>query len=130
MNPGTDLILQLALNLVLIFKSIQTTTLSADQGSKVVRALNTFAHGNLASIATEFNLYDNIETVVTIFWNKIKQGSSVELNIPKDVTLFGLPEEMTQVWTNIVNNALHASGNRCAIHFDYRETDQHQIIEV
>jgi signal transduction histidine kinase len=129
-NEGRDLILQLALNLVLIFKSIQTTTLSADQGSKVVRALNTFAHGNLASTATEFNLHENIETVVTIFWNKIKQGSLVELNIPKEVTLFGLAEEMTQVWTNIVNNALHASGNRCTIRFDYRESDLHQIIEV
>jgi signal transduction histidine kinase len=115
---------------VLIFKSIQTTTLSADQGSKVVRALNTFAHGNLASTASEFNLHENIETVITIFWNKIKQGSSVELNIPKNVTLFGLAEEMTQVWTNIVNNALHASGNRCTIRFDYHETTQHKIIEV
>jgi two-component system NtrC family sensor kinase len=129
-NPGTELILQLALNLVLIFKSIQTTTLSADQGSKVVRALNTFAHGNLASTASEFNLHENIETVVTIFWNKIKQGSTVELNIPKDVKLFGLAEEMTQVWTNIINNALHASGNRCTIRFNYQETTQHQIIEV
>jgi PAS domain S-box-containing protein len=130
MNAGTDLILQLALNLILIFKSIQTTTLSADQGSKVVKALNTFAHGNLASTATEFNLHENIETVVTIFWNKIKQGSKVELNIPQDVKLFGLAEEMTQVWTNIVNNALHASGNRCTIRFDYLETEQNQIIEV
>jgi len=129
-HEGADIILQLALNLVLIFKSIQTTTLSADQGSKVVRALNTFAHGNLASTATEFNLHENIETVVTIFWNKIKQGSKVELNIPKDVVLFGLAEEMTQVWTNIVNNALHASGNRCTIRFDYQETEQYQIIEV
>ncbi|MFN5620247.1 MAG: ATP-binding protein [Flavobacteriales bacterium] len=129
-SPHADVIVQFALNLVLIFKSIQTTTLSADQGSKVVRALNTFAHGNLASTATEFNLHENIETVVTIFWNKIKQGSAVELNIPKDVTVFGLAEEMTQVWTNIVNNALHASGNRCTIRFDYKETDSHQIIEV
>jgi PAS domain S-box-containing protein len=125
-----DNILQLSLNLVLIFKSIQTTTISADQGSKVVRALNTFAHGNLASTATEFNLYENIETVVTIFWNKIKQGSEVELNVPKDITLFGMAEEMTQVWTNIVNNALHASGNHCTISFNYKETEKHQIIEV
>ncbi len=130
LSDGADIILQLALNLVLIFKSIQTTTISADQGSKVVRALNTFAHGNLASTATEFNLHENIETVVTIFWNKIKQGSTVELNIPKDVTLFGLAEEMTQVWTNIINNALHASGNSCSIRFDYRETENDKIIEV
>jgi len=129
-GPGAETTIQLALNLVLIFKSIQTTTLSADQGSKVVRALNTFAHGNLASTASQFNLHENIETVITIFWNKIKQGSVVEFNVPKDATLFGFAEEMTQVWTNIVNNALHASGNRCIIRFEYLETEQHQIIEV
>lgn len=129
-KDSAEIILQFALNLILIFKSIQTTTLSADQGSKVVRALNTFAHGNLASIPTEFKLHENIETVVTIFWNKIKQGSQVEMDIPKDVMLFGLAEEMTQVWTNIVNNALHASGNRCLIRFTYSETEHHQIIEV
>jgi PAS domain S-box-containing protein len=129
-NDSAELILQFALNLTLIFKSIQTTTLSADQGSKVVRALNTFAHGNLASIPVDFNLHENIETVITIFWNKIKQGSQVEINIPENVTLFGLAEEMTQVWTNLINNALHASGNRCVIHFSYKETEHHQIIEV
>jgi PAS domain S-box-containing protein len=129
-RDSADIIMQLALNLVLIFKSIQTTTISADQGSKVVRALNTFAHGNLASTATEFNLYENIETVITIFWNKIKQGSTVELNVPKDIRIYGMAEEMTQVWTNIVNNALHASGNRCIIRFEYQETDEHQIVTV
>jgi signal transduction histidine kinase len=129
-NDDAELILQFALNLTLIFKSIQTTTISADQGSKVVRALNTFAHGNLASIPVDFNLHENIETVITIFWNKIKQGSQVEINIPENVTLFGLAEEMTQVWTNLINNALHASGNRCVIHFSYKETEHHQIIEV
>jgi PAS domain S-box-containing protein len=129
-GANAEITIQLALNLVLIFKSIQTTTLSADQGSKVVRALNTFAHGNLASSASRYNLHENIETVITIFWNKIKQGSAVELNVPREVTLVGFAEEMTQVWTNIVNNALHASGNRCTIRFDYKETEQHQIIEV
>lgn len=127
---NVELIIQFALNLVLIFKSIQTTMLSADQGSKVVRALNTFAHGNLASLPTEFNLYENIETVVTIFWNKIKQGSDVIIGVPKEINLFGLAEEMTQVWTNIINNALHAAGNRCTISFHYRETATEQIIEV
>ena len=37
---------------------------------------------------------------------------------------------MTQVWTNIINNALHASGNSCSIRFDYRETENDKIIEV
>jgi PAS domain S-box-containing protein len=123
-------IFQLSLNFVLILRSINTTTASSDQGSKVVKALNSFAHGNLSSQKAHFNLKENIDTVLTIMWNKIKQGSRVVNAIPDDIVCFGLAEEMTQVWTNLVNNALQASRNNCMIAFEYLETNTHHIIYV
>ena len=123
-------IFQLSLNFVLILRSINTTTASSDQGSKVVKALNSFAHGNLSSEKTHFNLKENVDTVLTIMWNKIKQGSRVVNAIPDDIVCFGLAEEMSQVWTNLVNNALQASGNNCMIAFEYTETPTHHVINV
>jgi signal transduction histidine kinase len=118
------------LNFVLILRSINTTTASSDQGSKVVKALNSFAHGNLSSEKSHFNLKENVDTVLTIMWNKIKQGSRVVNAIPDDIVCFGLAEEMSQVWTNLVNNALQASGNNCMIAFEYTETPTHHVINV
>ena len=128
--PNADAIIQLCLNFVLINRSINTTTASSEQGSKVVKALNSFAHGNLNAEKSNFNLKENVDTVLTIMWNKIKQGSQVHNNIPMDIECFGLPDEMSQVWTNLVNNALQAANNKCDIHFNYSFKDQYHVIEV
>ena len=114
----------------MILRSIITTTASSDQGGKVVRALNSFAHGNVGSEFTQFSLKENIDTVITILWNKIKQGSRVINAIPEDLTLIGLADEISQVWTNLMNNALQASGNKCLITFEYSETDTHHVVTV
>lgn len=128
--PNAEVILQLSLNFVLIQRSIHTTTASSEQGSKVVKALNSFAHGNLNSQKSNFNLKENVDTVLTIMWNKIKQGSQVSNFIPDDVSCFGLPDEMSQVWTNLVNNALQAANNKCEIVFSYHLSESHHVIEV
>jgi PAS domain S-box-containing protein len=74
MHNNAEQIFQLGLNFVLILRSIITTTASSDQGGKVVKALNSFAHGNVGAEFTQFNLKDSIDTVITILWNKIKRS--------------------------------------------------------
>ena len=129
-SPNAEDIIQLSLNFVLILRSINTTTASSDQGSKVVKALNSFAHGNINAQKSNFNLKENVDTVLTIMWNKIKQGSQVYNHIPDDAECFGLPDEMSQVWTNLVNNALQAANNKCDISFTYHQAQGNHIIEV
>ena len=123
-------IIRLALNFSLVYKSIRTTTISADQSSKVVKALNVFAHGNVNAEITEFNLKESFETVITIFWNKIKQGATVINDIPEDIFVCGYADELTQVWTNLINNALYASANKCTIHIRYNEDSVNHIIRI
>ncbi|MFY8137256.1 MAG: ATP-binding protein, partial [Flavobacteriales bacterium] len=101
---------------------------AAEQGSKVVRALNSFSHGTDGNQKTTFDLQENIETVIIILWSKIKQNSKIHNRIPANTRLFGYEDEMTQVWTNIVINALQASNYSCEIFADYQVIDQkHQI---
>jgi PAS domain S-box-containing protein len=101
---------------------------AAEQGSKVVRALNSFSHGTDGNQKTTFDLQENIETVIIILWSKIKQNSKIHNRIPANTRLFGYEDEMTQVWTNIIINALQASNYSCEIFADYQVIDQkHQI---
>ena len=129
-EPKFKQIIRLALNFSLVYKSIRTTTISADQSSKVVKALNVFAHGNINAEITEFNLRESFETVITIFWNKIKQGATVNNDIPEDIVISGYADELTQVWTNLINNALYASGNKCTIRIRLEEDPQLHIIRI
>lgn len=109
-------IFHFTVSLVRMNKSVNTIGIAVDKAARVVKALNNFSHGNLDQIMGDFHLHDNLESVITILWNKIKGGSTVKLDVSKDAILYGNQEELGQVWTNLINNALQASGNKCNIH--------------
>jgi signal transduction histidine kinase len=113
-----------------IMKSINTIGLAVDKASKVVKALNTFSHGNIENEISTFNLFDNVESVITLLWNKIKYGSTVVNSIDKQMNITANPEELSQVWTNIVNNALQASNNKCTIWLESKEEGNNYIISI
>ena len=110
------------ISLVRMYKSVSTIGIAVDKAARVVKALNNFSHGNLEQISVDFNLYENLDSVVTILWNKIKAGAKVELDVNRDVFLHGNQEELGQVWTNLINNALQASNNKCTIRIRHWKT--------
>jgi signal transduction histidine kinase len=119
-----------ASNLLKIIKSTETITIAVDKATKVVKALNNFSHGNINDEAVMFNLKDNIESVLTILWNKIKHGSKVINHISDDISIKGNQEELSQVWTNIINNALQAANNKCNIEISYHAENSNHIITL
>ena len=123
-------IIDFACDLNKLQKSTQTIALAADKASKVVKALNTFSHGNIENEISTFNLHENIDSVITLLWNKIKYGSTVVNTISKEIKITGNAEELSQVWTNILNNALQAANNKCTIWLDYSEDENSHIIAV
>ena len=101
-----EALLDLCLRMYNIKNSAIVIKKAAEQGSKVVNALNSFSHGTEGKPMASFNLNENLETVIIILWSKIKSGSQVINNIPKNIEIFGYEDELTQVWTNIIINAL------------------------
>ena len=108
-----------ALSLIRMNKSVQTIGIGVDKAARVVKALNNFSHGNLNQVMVDFNLYEGLELAITILWNKIKDGATIKLDVGRDVVLHGNQEELGQVWTNLINNALQASANKCVIHIQH-----------
>ena len=128
-HPNSSLLFSFASNLIKVLQSIETINIAVEKANKVVKALNNFSHGNMNNEITDFNLRENIESIVTILWNKIKYGSSVVIEIDESITIMGNQEELSQVWTNIINNALQASGNKCIIKISYLyNSNGHEII--
>lgn len=130
LHPNNTEIIEFACDLNKLQKSIQTIALAADKASKVVKALNTFSHGNVENEITNFNLHENIESVITLLWNKIKYGSTVVNSINKEIIITANAEELSQVWTNIMNNAMQAANNKCTIWLDYHEVENNHVITI
>ncbi len=127
-HKNSERIFTFAVNLLLIIKSTNTISIAIDKASKVVSSLNNFSHGNALDEITIFNLKENLDSVLTILWNKIKQGAKIINHIPDNVFIKGNQEELAQVWTNIINNALQASKNKCQIELYYSSEKETHII--
>lgn len=111
-------------------KAVDTIGLAVNRAGAVVKALNTFSHGNIDKELSSFKLNESLNSVITLLWNKIKYNAYVENNIPKDILVTGSADELAQVWTNVINNALQASDNKCRIWIDYHEDNTWQIVSI
>lgn len=96
-------------------RSIKTIGNGALKSSKIIKALNTYSHSVANEEKNTFNLKENVENVFTLLWNKLKYKCTYKNQIPDGLTLFGYEDELSQVWTNIINNAIQASPDGCHI---------------
>ncbi|MFN6037282.1 MAG: ATP-binding protein [Bacteroidota bacterium] len=119
-----------ACNMTNIMKSVDTIGLAVDRASSVVKALNQFSHGNINKEQADFKLRESIDSIITLLWNKIKRGAQVIVDISGDITVFGNQEELSQVWTNILNNALQACDNKCTIQITHKLANGFSEIEI
>jgi PAS domain S-box-containing protein len=113
-----------------IQRSLKTINEGAVKSGKIIRALNVYSHGTDQEQQTQFNLKENIDNIITLLSNKIKYHATVKNNIPENILLKGFEDELSQVWTNIINNALQASNNKCNIVIDYKNENNLHFISI
>ncbi len=82
--------------------------IAVDRASKIISALKNFSRNSKSEERRIFTLVDSIETVLTIYQYKMKGKVSLKKTFLSDATILGWPEEIIQVWTNIILNALQA----------------------
>ncbi len=102
------IILNVAYELISIQKSTQTIITASDRASKVVSALKSYAHQDSTGKKIEINLIDSIETALTLYYNQIKHNVEVIRQYTELPPVPCFPDDLNQVWTNLIQNALQA----------------------
>src|SRR5437667_3116068 len=106
--------------LVRISASVEVATLlheiesSTSRISDLVLAIKEYTHMDQAPVQN-VDIVKSLETTLTILNHKLKQGVAVLRDyqrVPLLVNSFG--SELNQVWTNIIDNAIHAMHGRGA----------------
>ncbi len=108
LHPEQQTIIQTAYNLVRLRGNQQTIQIAVDRASKIVFALKNYARFDNSGNTTIASIVDGIETVLTLYNNALKQGIEIHKqyqNIP-DIACY--PDELNQVWTNLLHNAIQA----------------------
>ena len=106
-----DKLVMVAYNILNQQRSNQTIQLAVDKASRIVKALKTYLHSSNSEEMEPINLRDNLETVLTIYHNRLKQGVEVIKNYEDVHEVYGFPEQLNQVWTNLLVNAVQAMNN-------------------
>ena len=106
--PGAVEILQSARNFVSIVKNSRTITVAADKAAKVVFALKKYAHRDIIEEKIPTDIVDGLETVLTLYHNQLKHGVEVIRNYDTLPAIGGYPDDLNQVWTNLIHNSIQA----------------------
>jgi len=105
-------IVELAYNLTGISRNNETIQTAIGRASKVVFALKNFTHHDHSGNMVNSNINDGIKTVLILYRSLLKQGCEVIEHYGKIPTIDCYPDELNQVWTNLIHNALHAMQNK------------------
>jgi signal transduction histidine kinase len=119
-----DKVLKNAYRLASLQKSAQNISLATEKASKVVFALKSYARYDQSEEMEKANIIEGIETVLTLYYNQLKQGVQVERDYQPVDEMLCYPDELNQVWTNIVHNAIHAMDGKGVLSISLQQNDQ------
>ncbi len=91
-----------------IQKKASVIQVSSERVSKIVKSLKSFMHFEDTEEMVLFNLKEGIETVLTILHSKIKNSIDVIKNYDSLPSIYCYPDELNQIWTNLIHNAIQA----------------------
>ncbi len=117
-NVDRARILEIAYKLSEIQRGTQIINTAADRASKVVFALKTYARYDSSEAMVQSNITEGIETVLTLYQNNLKHGVQVQRNFQKIPSILCYVDQLNQVWTNLIHNALQAMDNQGTLTLD------------
>lgn len=123
-------ILEAARNLSMAMGSARNVNLAVDRVAKIVLALKSYSHFNQSQEKQEASLVDGLETVLTIYQGQTKVGVTVERNYETLPPLPCFADELNQVWTNLIHNALQAMNFEGTLTISVRKESDCAVVSV
>ena len=120
-NPN---ILETAYQFATVQKSTRNIITATDRAAKIVFALKSYSRYDQSGAKAIANITDGIDTVLTLYHYQIKHGVEVVRNYGTDLpSVLCYPDELNQVWTNLLHNALQAMSNKGVLKIDVKHED-------
>jgi PAS domain S-box-containing protein len=129
-DKDSDFILQVAYNLSTQQKNSKNIITAVEQASKVVFALKSHVHQDQFGVMSETNVIDGIEVVLTLYHNKLKQGVEVIRTYQDIPQIQAFADELGQVWTNLIHNAIQAMKNQGRLELVVFEQEKYVVVQV
>jgi signal transduction histidine kinase len=111
-HDAAERILAAAADVATLVHSSDNINTAVERASKIVFALKCYAHTEPSSEPRPADLRQGMDTVLTLYQHQFKQGVELQYQADELPPVNCLPDELNQVWTNLIHNALHAMQHR------------------
>lgn len=107
-EENSTFIVQTAYSLVMQHNNSQNIVMAVERASKVVVALKNYTHYDDSGQKLKTNITEGLEIVLTLYYNQLKKGIEVITHYKEVPSILCYPDELNQVWTNLIHNAIQA----------------------
>jgi signal transduction histidine kinase/ligand-binding sensor domain-containing protein len=111
-HPHADLILQTANGIAAIINNTSNINLAVARVSKIIFALKAFTQQGTGGEMMPASLAEGLETVLALYQHPFKNGVELVCRFEPIEPILCLPDQLQQVWINLIHNALQAMDYR------------------
>ena len=122
--------LQLAYNLSRLQSNSQNILIAVERAAKIVFALKSYAHYDSSGSKQLVQVADGLETVLELYRNQLKQGVEVTRSYQPLPPIWCYPDELMQVWTNLIHNAIQAMAGKGRLEIVIAGRDDQVVVQV
>jgi len=130
-NPSSQQLLDIPSKISDFQRGTETIDNASQRAARIVFALKSFSRFDQGE-KCEIDLIDSIETVLTLYHNKLKLGINVikhydDDSMPK-ILCYG--DEINQVWMNLIQNAVQAMNYEGTLTIEVTQQDNNAVISI
>ena len=130
-EPDCDNILQIAYRLVQQSQNAISIQQEVNRAAKIIFALKTFSHRSSESEEKSLiQISDGIEIALTLYQSRLKQGIEVIRKYEPVPNLLCDPDGLTQVWVNLIDNAIYAIGQTGTLEIAIAQQAGQVVVEI
>ena len=123
-------ILEVAYNIFVVHNNSQNIRLAIERVSKIIFALKSYARENHLPQKISASVSEGVDIVLTLYQSNLKKGIEVTKTYEEVPKILCYPEELTQVWTNLIHNAIQAMEYQGHLAIAIYQKDRHVIVEI
>lgn len=114
--------------------SVQTSaniiSTATERAAKIVFALRNYARYDQLGEKVESHIIEGIELILTLYQNLLKRGVEVVKIYQEDLPKIKCyPDELSQVWTNLIHNALQAMNCHGVLTIEVKQEQEDLIVK-
>lgn len=111
-------------------RSLQAIESATDSAARVIQALRTYSSPELYQTFAEIDLITSLETALTLYQGILKRGVTVLRNFEGRPQIWAIGEELIQIWTHVIQNALQSMNYQGNLHIEVGQISHQAIVRI